>query len=150
MNKLDNKEVLLKEIDLIQSCITRMANNSFLVKGWLISIIAVSFALFPEDINICAPCIISALITVVFWYLDAFFLKTERLYRWKYNWVITNRLNCDLYFYDLNPHNSNTWIENDRSPECEPNIVKVMFSKTICPLYISILVIIIGLYIFLK
>lgn len=151
MDKLTNKEVLLKEIDLIQSCINRMANNSFLVKGWLISIIAVSFALFPEDINICAPCIISALITVVFWYLDAFFLKTEKLYRWKYNWVIANRLSCNEYFYDLNPYNTNTWLDNNGNcPKDKLCIISVMFSKTLWPLYLSILVVITGLYICLK
>jgi len=34
-----------KEIDLIQGVITRMANNSFLLKGWLISLIAIVLAL---------------------------------------------------------------------------------------------------------
>ena len=28
---------LHKEIDLIQSCINRMAGNSFLLKGWVVS-----------------------------------------------------------------------------------------------------------------
>ena len=39
-NPLNNNlstEIIHKEIDLIQSCISRMANNSFLLKGWLIS-----------------------------------------------------------------------------------------------------------------
>lgn len=41
---MDN-DVLHKEIDLIQACITRMASNSFLLKGWAVSIIAVILAL---------------------------------------------------------------------------------------------------------
>ena len=39
-----NKENLHKEIDLIQECIKRMANNSFLLKGWTISLVAVVLA----------------------------------------------------------------------------------------------------------
>jgi len=34
-----DKEILPKEIDLIQGVITRMANNSFFLIGWLISLI---------------------------------------------------------------------------------------------------------------
>ena len=41
-------EEIHKEIDLIQSCITRMAQNSFMVKGWFVSLYAVVLALLPE------------------------------------------------------------------------------------------------------
>ena len=37
-----------KEIDLLQSCIYRMAKNSFMIKGWFVSIYAVILALLPE------------------------------------------------------------------------------------------------------
>ncbi len=43
-------DVLHKEIDLIQSCIARMANNSFYVKGWALSIVAVVLALYDKDV----------------------------------------------------------------------------------------------------
>ena len=47
----DKKEISIeeihKEIDLIQSCITRMAQNSFMIKGWFVSIYAVILALLP-------------------------------------------------------------------------------------------------------
>jgi len=38
-------ENLLKEIDLIQSCIKRMAQNSFIVKGWMLSLITIVLTL---------------------------------------------------------------------------------------------------------
>ena len=46
-NTYDNLKIeeVHTEIDLIQTCITRMANNSFLIKGWMISLIAVIIAL---------------------------------------------------------------------------------------------------------
>ena len=93
MESLCNKEILNKEIDLIQGCINRMAHNSFIVKGWLISLIAVILTLLPENFNIRILCIVAILITICIWYLDGFFLKVEKLYRWKYEWVIEKRIN---------------------------------------------------------
>ena len=57
-------EEIHKEIDLIQSCITRMAQNSFMVKGWFVSIYAVILALLPEKINLFLLC--TALVAVNF------------------------------------------------------------------------------------
>ena len=100
-----DREVLHKEIDLIQACITRMANNSFLLKGWAISIIAVVLALADKAAN---PALLSTVLLIPllsFWYLDAFFLRTEKMYRKMYEWVLEKRKNDDSTFlYDLNPN----------------------------------------------
>ena len=113
---MQNKDILEKEIDLIQACINRMAQNSFMVKGWMISLIAVMVALLPEKLglDIKVLCIVAFAVTICFWYLDGYFLKTEQLYRWKYAWVIKNRPNTLEYVYDLDPHNSKTWIGGDK------------------------------------
>ena len=104
MNKIDT-EVLHKEIDLIQACITRMAQNSFLIKGWTISIVAVVMALADKANN---PALLSAILLIPlisFWYLDAFFLRTERMYRQMYTWVLDKRRHGDGdMLYDLNPN----------------------------------------------
>jgi hypothetical protein len=103
-NTMD-KDVLHKEIDLIQACITRMASNSFLLKGWAISIIAVVLALADKAVE---PALLSSLVLIPlisFWYLDAFFLRTEKMYRKMYEWVLEKRRAEDTTFlYDLNPH----------------------------------------------
>lgn len=36
---MDNEKILLKEIDLAQDVIKRMANNSFIIKGWTITLV---------------------------------------------------------------------------------------------------------------
>lgn len=132
MGQIDKNKVLEKEIDLIQSCINRMAQNSFIVKGWAISLIAVILALLSEDFNIKILSIVGIIISICFWYLDGFFLKMEKLYRWKYEWVIEKRLSSDRYCYDLNPYNKKMWLKRDKD---EPNIVGVMFTKTLIPIY---------------
>ncbi len=143
---MNNKEVLEKEIDLIQSCINRMSQSSFMVKGWIISLVTITLALLPETINVDIKmlCIPIFLATLCFWYLNAFFLKIEKLYRWKYEWVINNRQNTLDYAYDLNSHNSKMWIEHTK----EPKIICVMWSPTIWPIYT--LIILITLFVFLN
>lgn len=104
MNKLD-KENFHKEIDLIQGCINRMASNSFMLKGWAVSIVAVVLALADKDINLDFLCLVVLIPLISFWYLDAFFLYTEKLYRKMYEWVIKERPNANNdRMYDLNPH----------------------------------------------
>lgn len=139
---MDNN-ALHKEIDLIQGCIIRMANNSFLLKGWAISIIAVVLALADKSLE---PALLSAVVLIPlfsFWYLDAFFLRTEKMYRKMYEWVIEKRVAGDnSYLYDLNPHRFASAVE---SSTC------IMFSITLrwfygIPTLITIVVIIVRAY----
>lgn len=103
----DNKislEEIHKEIDLIQSCISRMAQNSFMVKGWFVSIYAVILALLPEKVNMLLLCVSLFSVNLIFWYLDAFFLRTEKIYRKVYDWVLETRWhNNRELMYQLNP-----------------------------------------------
>lgn len=135
----EKKEILEKEIDLIQACINRMAQNSFIVKGWTITLITVILALLPEKIDIRLLCAIVIVATVCFWYLDAFFLRTERLYRWKYEWVIANRPKSEEYCYDLNPYNEKMWLpDKDGKQRQAPTIRCIMFTKTLTPIYVPL------------
>lgn len=74
------KEELFKEIDLIQGCINRMAQNSFMLKGWALTIFAGVTAFtkgenFSDSITLVCTTIIPF---VCFWILDTFFLHTEK------------------------------------------------------------------------
>ena len=125
--------VLLKEIDLVQNCISRMARNSFLLKGWTVSLIGAIFVFSSGNLNAKVLFLIAALtsfVTLVFWYLDAFFLHQERLYRKLYEWLLTVRP-CGNYerAYDLNASRFSSEVDN---------ISKVMWSKTLRAFYGSI------------
>ena len=120
-------EELHKEIDLIQDCITRMANNSFLLKGWLVSIVAVILALSPDEFNKLIVFLTVTMVTMTFWYLDAYFLRTEKMYRKMYTWVLEKRCKGDREKqYDLNPHRFAGEVDGIR---------KVMVSNTLLPFY---------------
>lgn len=146
MSRDDKKisiEEIHKEIDLIQSCITRMAQNSFMIKGWFVSIYAVILALLPEKVNMFLLCIALVAVNLIFWYLDGFFLRTEKVYRKIYDWVLEERpKNNRELMYQLNSGKFNGKIENVES------IWKVMWSKTLRWFYLIPLVIVIIVLIF--
>ena len=127
---VDN-QILYKEIDLVQSCINRMAQNSFSCKGWCLTLIAGVFALMPENIDKWYICVVMLCVDICFWYLDSFYLLQEQLYRDKYKWIIKKRLEGNEEFlYDLDPNNKNMYLEDKKR-----KLFKVMCSKTILPMY---------------
>ena len=126
MDKVDNN-VLHKEIDLIQSCISRMAHNSFLIKGWSLTLVTVMLALTGKSIDPIYLCLVLFMPLLSFWYLDAFFLQTEKMYRKMYEWVIQSRPKNDLSdLYNLNPHRFKDKVDSR---------AKVMWSITLRVFY---------------
>jgi len=62
-----------------------------------------------------------------FWYLDAFFLRIEKMYRKLYEWVLEERKKGNVeYQYDLNPHRFKKDVES---------CCGIMFSKTLRVFY---------------
>jgi hypothetical protein len=90
-NKESLKEYMLKEIEIIQDVIKRMAFDSFMIKGWAITLVVVTLLLKGTESQVW----IAFIPLLVFWFLDAYFLWQERMYRKLYEWVINNRLKTD-------------------------------------------------------
>lgn len=70
----------LKHLELIQQTVTRLAGNSFLVKGWSVTLLSALLAIAVKD-GIYQIIWIAFLPCVMFWLLDGYFLRQERLYR---------------------------------------------------------------------
>ena len=81
-----NIEAKLKHLEFIQNVITRMAHNSFLLKGWIITILAVILGLNKDDMDFKVV-LIGIFLTLMFWILDAYFLAQERYFRKRYDEV---------------------------------------------------------------
>jgi hypothetical protein len=73
-----------KHLDIIQGVINRMANCSFLIKGWTITITAAIFGLAAKDADV-RYVVIAYMVIPFFWLLDAFYLSKERQYRRLYD-----------------------------------------------------------------
>ena len=141
-------EILHKEIDIIQECIKRMADCSFKLKGWYISLVTLALTLLiGQGCKLAIVALFLFVVTTVFWGMDGFFLKTETLYRWKYEWVIDARQNDNMEnLYDLNPYNKKMWKDADKKNSC---IMKYMLSKTLCPLYGTVWMIAVGIIMYI-
>lgn len=74
----------LKHLEIIQATITRMASNSFFIKGWCITLVAAILALASQGSN-QKIIFVSYLPIIMFWLLDAYFLRQERLFRKLYD-----------------------------------------------------------------
>ncbi len=125
-----SEESFHKEIELIQNVINRMAQNSFLIKGWGISLVAIVLALTQEEIfhaqNGTIVLILVGVLIFSFWYLDAYFLRLERLFRKHYEFVIRHREDSNRLAFDLNVTPYLKEVDG---------IYRIMFSISLRPFY---------------
>ena len=76
----------LKHLEFIQDVITRMNANSFLIKGWSVTLVSALFALAAANANV-RYAIVAYIPVIVFWLLDGFFIAQERQYRELYKTI---------------------------------------------------------------
>jgi hypothetical protein len=79
-------EAKLEHLKMIQDVIARMAGNSFLLKGWTVTLVAALFAFAAKDAE-RSLVIIAWIPLLVFAGLDAYYLLQERLFRRLYDQV---------------------------------------------------------------
>ena len=80
---MENK---VAHLEMIQRVITRMAGNSFLIKGWSVTLVVALFALAAANTNELFV-YLAYFPAFMFWALDAYFLRQERLFRKLYDHV---------------------------------------------------------------
>src|SRR6266487_2496159 len=76
----------LKHLDLIQAVIGRLAGNSFLIKGWTITVAGAFFG-FALSSHSAWLAVTATVPILAFRWLDAYFLRAERLFRALYDEV---------------------------------------------------------------
>jgi len=86
----------IAHLGFIQSIINRMATNSFLIKGWCITLVAAMFALSSKDSNIQFV-ILVLFPTIAFWLLDTYFFYQEKLFRWLYEEVAVGKISSEIF-----------------------------------------------------
>lgn len=121
-----NSENKRLHLQLIQNIIGRMGGNSFLLRGWSITIViaVMTLAVSTDGVSVdqklekTTLVLIAILLTIIFWILDAYYLSKERQYRDLYSAValkdeteIDFSLNASPY-----DHNNCTWFASLWSP----------------------------------
>lgn len=71
---------------MIQAVISRLAGNSFLLKGWSVVLVSAFFVLAAKDAK-PAFALLAFFPALAFWLLDGYFLWQERLFRGLYDQV---------------------------------------------------------------
>jgi hypothetical protein len=84
---MSERTEIIEHLKMIQTIIIRMADNSFSIKRWSLSLtlgvlLAIRLNIIPDDL--CNRFLI-AIPFVVFWGLDAYYLYLERGYRRHYD-----------------------------------------------------------------
>lgn len=128
-------EEWMRHLELIQGVVNRMAGNSFLIKGWAITLVAAILAVTVKDAT-ATFAVIGLFPTFVFWGLDAYYLRQERLFRKLYDHI---RIHGDPKIADgVEPFTMNT------APFAKDaqNWLRTLFTRVICPLYVVIVIII--------
>jgi hypothetical protein len=79
-------EAKIKHLEFILATINRMANNSFLLKGWTVTLVGGLLALSFKEID-HRYLYISLIVLAIFWLLDSYYLSRERNFVNLYNQV---------------------------------------------------------------
>ena len=128
-----------KHLEFIQANISRMNQNSFHMKGWCIAVVSALLAIYAGSIDETgygnAIFIFVAIIpTLLFWFLDSYYLQQERKFLGIYNDVAG--LNGNSKKFDIQAFE----MPLQRYTKGKYGFINVMLSKTEWPLYFTIII----------
>lgn len=126
-----------KHLEMIQGVINRFSKNSFLLKGWSVTLFSALLALSAHTCNVNLVYFACIPITIL-WSLDAFFLWQERLYRKLYD--VVRKLPEDKIDFSMD--------DNQITGENRPKWLRAAFSKTLIPFHSPLFLTIIAMIIF--
>ncbi|WP_324682641.1 hypothetical protein [Bibersteinia trehalosi] len=115
---MDNSNKIA-HLEMIQGVINRMGSYSFMIKGWAVTLVSALFALSVDNYKFV---FISLVPILLFWWLDTFFLRQERLFRKLYDDVILK-------------NNSEITFSMDTRSYYVDSSIKIAFSKTLMLFY---------------
>ena len=135
---MDNK---LSHMSMIQDVVKRMASNSFMLKGWAVTLVAGVFALASKDVD-KRYFLIAYVPIIAFWGLDSYYLLQGRLFRAIYEKV----RNVESKNIDFNMKLSNMEIkELNLLNKNKYTLSKCIFSKTEIVFYLPLAILTLGI-----
>jgi hypothetical protein len=121
-----------EHLKIIQGVINRMAQVSFVLKGWNVTLVVaiLGFAAKSADVSLSLFALLPA---VAFWGLDAYYLRQEKLFRELYARVIGSK-GEEIPKFSMDTSICNASV---------PTWWRMLFNPTIIALHGSVIVIII-------
>ena len=130
-------EVKIKYLEFIQNIITRMKQNSFMIKGWMVAIVSALLAIYANKENKLFI-LISIFPVFIFMFLDSYYLWQERKFRHLYNKVLEENESKKIRLFSMN-----TNVGNDCCKFC---YFKALFSITEIGFYSLLIFCLLALY----
>lgn len=131
----------VKHLEFIQKVITRMNTNSFQIKGWSVTIVSAILAIYASTKDHYVI-LVGTFPTVIFWFLDTYYLTQERKFRGLYDDVAeVSEDPKQIKPFEMRP---------DLYHKGKYSYWNVFFSTTIWKLYLSMIIILIGLFAYLS
>lgn len=133
---MEHEEKKAKHLEFIQASISRMNQCSFQIKGWAITVVTALLALYsasivPETGTGNDLFIYIAIVpTLLFWFLDAYYLQQERKFRGLYNDLIDEVNSKEIKEYEM---------PLGRYCGCKYCVLHIMWTKTEWVLYLPII-----------
>ncbi len=125
-----NNDFKIKHLEFIQNVINRLANNSFLIKGWTITVSLTGFGFFvtKKEPKFLFLIVFSVL---VFWILDSYYLHREKKFRNLYEFLIANSSGNNKRLGNLS-------MDTTKINKTSPSLLCVIFSFPNALVYIAI------------
>jgi hypothetical protein len=106
----------LRHLADIQVIVGRLSQHSFVIRGWSVTLVSVMFAIIASQGGRPMAMILFAMgATLIFWALDAFYLRRERLFRYLYK-VTSMHLLQDEAAPELRPFDMDVQRYVDKVP----------------------------------
>ena len=83
------REENVKHLEMIETIISRLASNSFLIRAWSVTIATAAYGIAVNRLDWRISSI-GILAVLTFWVIDSYYLRQERLFRLLYDYVRSN------------------------------------------------------------
>ena len=136
---MEDKDRVIKHLEIIQGIVNRLGHDSFLIKGWSMTILVAGMIFIARNEIQNEYFILTFLIAIIgFWVLDGYFLWQERLFREVYN---------DVRKQEKTDFAMNV-VKHMKKPKC--NWISSIFSVTLNIFYGIEMLFILSAFIILK
>lgn len=116
------RESKMRYLEMIQNVITRMASNSFSLRGWVVTLVAGILALSSKDSD--KHFFLIAFIPIfIFWFLDSYYFQLERKYRRLFEYIRTKDQIEKMF--EMNLKNTKEFIGDNK----DTKFILCFFSK---------------------
>ncbi len=131
----------IKHLEFIQNVITRMNTNSFQIKGWCVIIVSSLLAIYSSTKN--NYFFLAAVFpSIIFWFLDAYYLNQERKFRGLYNDVAgVTKVHKDIKIFAMRP---------DLYKDGKYSYWSSFTSITVLKMYLAMIILLVVIFLFFE